>query len=82
MELALTLATLRKDGLGETRDGSMWLPSGREHGAGSRARRDALRSRAALQLALARAALDDCAALCDEIDLTLRRRDDLRAGRS
>jgi hypothetical protein len=47
---------------------------------GSR-RHDVLRARVALQLAIARSACDDCLALCEEIDLELHRRTDLRAGR-
>ena len=47
--------------------------------AAATARRDALRTRAAVQLALARAACADCAELCDDLDLVLARRDALRA---
>ena len=77
-ELAPALAELRTDGLGATRDGALWLPAGREPLTGATARRDALRTRAAVQLALSRAVWDECAALFDALDLAVRRRDELR----
>ena len=78
-ELAPALATLRGDRLGATRDGALWLPAGREPATGTTARRDALRTRAAVQLALARAARDECAALFDALDTPCAGATQLRA---
>jgi hypothetical protein len=77
-ELAPALAELRMDGLGATRDGALWLPAGREPATGATARRDELRLRTAVQLALSRAVWDECSALFDALHLAVRRRDELR----
>ena len=49
--------------------------------AGPHARRNALRARAATQMATARAARDETFALCEQLDLELRRQRDLQTGR-
>lgn len=78
---ALALAALRDDGVGTTRGGAMWLASGSRRPGRVPGRRDALRARAAVQVALARATCADSVELCDDLDLVLRRRDDLRRAR-
>jgi hypothetical protein len=84
MALALALAALRDRGAVIRRAGPGWsLPAPtrghvetQPHG-----RRDALRSHVALQLAVSRAARDECQALCEQLALELRRRSELRGAR-
>ncbi len=79
VEVALALDALRDRGVGATRDGTLWLAASPDTGAGKPTRHDALRSRAAVALALARAACADSAQLCLDLDLVIARRDALRA---
>ncbi len=76
--ITLALAALRERGVGAARDGAIWLAAGPDSEARSPRRGEALRARAAVQLALARAACEDCADLCDDLDLALGRRAALR----
>jgi hypothetical protein len=75
VEVALALDALRDRGVGAARDGTLWLAVSPDPGAGDPSRRDALRSRAAVALALARAACADSAELCDDLDLAIARGD-------
>jgi hypothetical protein len=77
-QAAGALTALRDDGVVECRERSLWLSAGTER---TFSRRDTLRARAALQVALARRHCDDSADLCDALELVLRRHDDLRGAR-
>jgi hypothetical protein len=68
--LAIAFAGLHERGA-TIRHGVSWLLLTGHEGE---ARRDALRGAAAMQLALARAARDDCLALCELLQLELERR--------
>jgi len=78
-EVALALIALRERGVDAARDGTLWLRADPGRAAGDPSRGEALRTRAAVQLALARAACADSADLCDDLDLVIARRDALRA---
>jgi hypothetical protein len=68
--LAIAFAGLRERGA-TIHSGVSWLLLTGHEGE---ARRDALRGAAAMQLAVARAAHDDCLALCEALELELERR--------
>jgi hypothetical protein len=68
-DVVFALAALRVRGA-TIRDGTTWRLLGGRH---EDARRDTLLAGAALQLALARAARDDCLALCELLELQLGR---------
>jgi hypothetical protein len=68
--LALAFARLRDRGV-TIRSGLSWLLL---TGRGGEARRDTLLGAAAMQLALARAARDECLALCELLELEFERR--------
>ena len=75
-EVTSALAALRRRSAAVRRDAGGWLLPGADGAApagASSARRDALRARAAEQLAVARAAQADCNALCRDVAVELRR---------
>jgi len=78
VDVAAALVALRDRGVGAARDGTIWLRAGLDREAGDPSGRDVLRARAAVALALARAACADSAELCDDLDLAIARRGALR----
>jgi len=78
-EVAAALVAARDRGVGATRDGTIWLRAGPDREAADPSDRDVLRVRAAVALALGRAACADSAQLCEDLDLMIARRDALRA---